>query len=174
MTGRMWCQTIIAVALLAAMIGVFHLHTRSNSSTIAADAPALTGMASVIDGDTIDIHGRRVRLHGIDAPESNQLCTLDGTRYRCGQKAAQALDDLIGRRTVSCARRGTDRYGRMVATCSVAGQDLGAWLVGHGHALAFRKYSRAYVEAEKRAKAARLGVWSGEFEEPWQWRAAHR
>ncbi|HXV23260.1 MAG TPA: thermonuclease family protein [Alphaproteobacteria bacterium] len=152
------------------MIGTFHLHTRSSSSTVEADAPRLTGVASVIDGDTLDIHGRRIRLHGIDAPESKQLCTLNGAKYRCGQMAALALSDFVGRGTVSCAQRDTDRYGRAVATCSVAGQDIGAWLVSHGHALAYRKYSRAYVQAEESAAAARVGIWAGEFEEPWEWR----
>ncbi len=172
MTGSVWRQASITAALIAAMIGTFHLHSRSSSSTVAAgaDAPRLAGVASVIDGDTLDIHGRRIRLYGIDAPESNQYCTLNEAKYRCGRKAALALSDFIGRRTVSCAKRDTDRYGRTVATCSVAGQDIGAWLVGHGHALAYRKYSRAYVRAEEDAAAAKIGIWAGEFEEPWEWR----
>ncbi len=96
----------------------------------------MAGQASVIDGDTIEIHGQRIRLHGINAPESGQLCYIDGKRWRCGQRAALALADKIGRRPVACAGRERDRYGRVVAVCRVAGEDLGAWLVGNGLALA--------------------------------------
>ena len=55
--------------------------------------PALadvTGTASVIDGDTIEVHGQRIRLHGIDAPESRQLCRLDGKSWQCGEVAANS------------------------------------------------------------------------------------
>jgi endonuclease YncB( thermonuclease family) len=128
------------------------------------------GTASVIDGDTLEIHGQRIRLYGIDAPESDQLCKENGQRYRCGQKAAIALSDFIGWRTVSCRQRDTDRYGRIVALCSVSDQDLGTWLVSNGHALAYRKYSLDYVGAERAAAAARIGIWAGEFDAPWEWR----
>jgi endonuclease YncB( thermonuclease family) len=75
----------------------------------------IAGVASVIDGDTLEIHGQRIRLFGIDTPESRQTCEDAASReWRCGQKAALALQDLIGRRTVTCRKRDTDRYGRMV------------------------------------------------------------
>ncbi len=120
--------------------------------------------------DTIEIHGRRIRLHGIDAPESDQLCTIGGSNYRCGQRAALALADFIGQRTVSCEQRDTDRYDRAVAVCSAGNQDLGAWLVGSGHALAYRRYSTAYVTEEAAAAAAHRGIWAGDFDAPWDWR----
>src|ERR1700751_3967576 len=93
-------------------------------------ADDLTGQASVIDGDTIEIHGTRIRLWGIDAPESTQLCRgEDSLQYRCGAKAANDLDAFIARRPVSCTPISLDQYGRPVATCSVDGADLGDWLV---------------------------------------------
>jgi len=87
----------------------------------------------VIDGDTLEIRGERIRLFGIDAPESGQTC-LDakGRSYRCGQKAALVLDARIGEGVVTCERKGMDRYGRVVALCRVFGEDLGAWMVGLG------------------------------------------
>ena len=85
--------------------------------------PALAdvaGVASVIDGDTIEVHGQRVRLHGIDAPESRQLCRLDGKPWQCGKDAANALADKIARRPVTCEDLGRDRYKRVIARCTVA------------------------------------------------------
>ena len=101
--------------------------------------PALAdvaGVASVIDGDTIEVHGQRIRLHGIDAPESRQLCRLDSKPWPCGKDAANALADKIGRRPVTCEDLGRDRYKRMVAKCTVAGEDLEKWMVTNGLALA--------------------------------------
>lgn len=147
--------------------------------TFAACAPAhaetLTGTASVVDGDTLEIHGTRIRLFGIDAPESGQLCTrTSGERWRCGQQAALALSDRIGRSTVSCRGRDTDRYGRMVAVCRSRGVDLNGWMVSQGWALAYRRYSTDYVPAENRAAQARRNIWSGSFDRPWEWRSARR
>ena len=141
----------------------------------AADPGEITGVASVIDGDTIDIHGTRIRLHGIDAPESKQLC-LDGVgkEWRCGQKAALALADRIGRSPVSCEKQDMDRYGRVVGQCSVGGTDVNAWLVAQGWAVAYQQYSRDYVGQEDEARAAGRGIWGGRFVMPWDWRRGQR
>jgi endonuclease YncB( thermonuclease family) len=134
----------------------------------------ISGTASVVDGDTLEVHGQRIRLWGIDAPESHQVCAKDGRAWMCGQKAALALSDFIGRRPVSCATVDRDRYGRLVARCSVAGQDLGAWLARSGWALDFRRYSRgAYAAETAAARRAQVGAWSGQFEAPWDWRREH-
>ena len=135
--------------------------------------PALAdvaGVASVIDGDTLEVQGQRIRLHGIDAPESRQLCRLDGKPWQCGKDAANALADKIARRPVTCEDLGRDRYKRIVARCSVAGEDLGAWMVANGLALAFRRYSLGYVDEEAGARTARRGIWASEFVKPWEWR----
>ena len=131
----------------------------------------MAGTASVIDGDTLEIHGVRVRLHGIDAPESRQTCERDGKEYRCGQRAALALSDWIGRRPVTCEAKNKDRYGRTVASCSVGGQDIGGWLVSQGHAVAYRRYGGAiYDKQEAGAKAGKRGVWAGTFQQPQEYR----
>ena len=114
----------------------------------------IAGTASVIDADTIEIHGVRIRLHGIGAPESSQT-RLDaaGQTWRCGQRAALALQDLIGRRTVTCDERNVDRYGRIVSRCLVGQVDINQWLVAQGLVLAYRRYSRDYLAAEEAARA---------------------
>ena len=104
----------------------------------AAGADAIAGRASIIDGDTLEIHGTRIRLHGIDAPESGQSCFEGRKQYRCGQRAALALANKIGRGTVSCTPKDRDRYGRVVAVCYSRGEDLNAWMVSQGWALAYR------------------------------------
>jgi len=137
-------------------------------------AAAVVGVASVIDGDTIEIHGQRIRLHGIDAPEASQLCELGGKPWRCGQASANALADYIGRRTVSCDPRDRDRYGRLVAACSVGGASISAWMVREGWAIAYRRYSQDFVADEAAARASRRGIWRSVFIVPWEWRAQHR
>jgi len=137
-------------------------------------APDLVGRASVIDGDTLEIRGVRIRMHGIDAPESRQTCEADDKQYRCGQKAAFALSDMIGNRSVRCDAKDKDRYGRVVAECFAGNTNLNADMVAQGWALAYRRYSKAYVGQEAEAKAAKLGMWRGTFMAPWDWRKAQR
>ena len=139
-----------------------------------AQAP-VTGTASVIDGDTIEIHGTRIRLHGIDAPESRQECRRpEGATWRCGQQAALALSNHIGRRPVTCKPLDRDRYGRVIATCSLSSGEINRWMVANGWAVSYRRYSLDYVADEDKARTAHLGIWAGPFEMPWDWRAAQR
>jgi len=144
------------------------------SLTAAASAADLIGQASIIDGDTIEIHGQRIRLFGIDAPEHDQLCEAGGNQYRCGQQAALALADQIGKQTVDCVPRDVDQYGRVVAVCSAAGEDLNAWMVRNGWALAYRHYSTAYEGDEDAAHLTGAGIWRGTFDAPWDWRQGKR
>jgi Staphylococcal nuclease homologue len=112
-------------------------------------APALAedliGQASVIDGDTLEIHGTRIRVFGIDAPESDQLCRNEKSDvYRCGQKTSNALFDFIARRPVECVEVDRDRYKRAVSVCTVGGTDIADWLVRNGLALDWPQYSQSY------------------------------
>lgn len=105
----------------------------------------ITGTPRVIDGDTIEVAGQRIRLHGIDAPEASQVCEAEGGPWRCGQEATFALANIIGRTWVECHERDRDRYGRIVAEFRIGGPkglDIGSWMVSEGWALAYREYSR--------------------------------
>jgi endonuclease YncB( thermonuclease family) len=140
----------------------------------ALAAEPITGRASATDGDTLVIHGARIRLFGIDAPESSQSCgDARGNPYPCGRRSAQALDERIQDRPVSCAPRDTDRYGRTVAVCSVGGQDLNGWMVRSGNAVAYTQYGRDYADAEAAARADRANIWQGPFENPADYRRQH-
>ena len=134
----------------------------------------ITGQPRVIDGDTLEVAGQRIRLHGIDAPESKQLCRRNGERWRCGKDATSALKAWLGNRAVSCEELDRDRYRRVVARCAVGGVDIGEWMVSQGWAVAYYLYSYDYSRAEQRAKSARRGLWAGEFEKPWKWRKEQR
>jgi endonuclease YncB( thermonuclease family) len=139
--------------------------------TASSEAAAIEGTASVVDGDTLEVRGERIRLYGIDAPESSQVCKRsNGKQWRCGQQAALALSEHIGRRPVSCDGRGKDSYGRTIAVCSVNGVDLNKWLVAEGWAVAYRKYSLDYVDAETEARVQGVGIWSGSFDMPGDYR----
>ena len=134
----------------------------------------ITGQASVIDGDTIEIHGKRIRLFGIDAPESSQTCTnSEGKEYRCGQRSASALADKIKGHAVECRQKDIDRYGRVVAVCLAGGEDINAWMVAQGWAIAYRQFSTDYVDRERNAANSKIGIWQGKFEPPSAWRSNH-
>ena len=136
-------------------------------------AETITGQASIIDGDTLEIHGTRIRLSGIDAPESTQLCRGDDSlQYQCGAKAANELDEHIGGRPVRCEGVGRDQYGRTVAVCSIAGEDVGDWLVREGLAFDWPRYSKGrYAGAQKEAERGGRGVC---YVVPWDYRACIR
>ncbi len=123
--------------------------------------------------------GIEVRLHGIDAFELRQTCTgLDGEPWPCGNSGKEYLKEVIRDEPVTCfgggPGQGQDRYGREIALCYLGDRNLSEEIVRVGLALAFRRYSDAYVEAEEWAHAQRVGVWAGSFVPPWDWRRGVR
>jgi endonuclease YncB( thermonuclease family) len=140
---------------------------RLGISLLLLPAPALaqsvSGEATVIDGDTLVVGGERIRLFGIDAPELDQTCSLEGSSWACGEEAAAQLRSITVGQIVNCVGVERDQHARIVATCSAAGYDLGATMVEYGWAVAFRKYSTNYVAHEHRAKAAKAGIWRSDF-----------
>ena len=141
------------------------------SSTALAD---ITGFASVIDGDTIDISGARIRLNGIDTPEIEQICRRNGFIWHCGVEATKVMRHLTKGKSVTCIGNTKDQYGRLIANCFVGGLNLNATIVESGMALAYRQYSLEYVEQEDFARETEQGLWSGEFIAPWDWRKGKR
>ena len=109
----------------------------------------ITGKPRIIDGDTIEIAGERIRLHGIDAPEAKQTCTdQSGKEWRCGQEATWALGRIIETYWVRCEGNERDKFGRLIAKCFTGPYDIEAKMVQQGWAVAYRKYSTGYVAEE--------------------------
>jgi endonuclease YncB( thermonuclease family) len=146
------------------------------TTAAAAQEGPIIGTATIINADTLEIHSDRVRLQGIDAPESSQQCTdAAWVVYLCGSRAAVALTDFINRRPVECFEVDRDRYGRMVARCEVAGVDLSEWLVRQGWALDWPRYSKgAYALEQAEARNAGRDIWAGRFAKPWDFRECTR
>lgn len=153
------------------MAAVAAMLMAASQAAITAEAVTVTGMAKAIDGDTLEIRGQRVRIQGIDAPETGQTCDLVSRTIPCGQEATEALARKVGRNQVTCTGTERDRYDRLIAVCLVGGIDVGGWLIEQGRAVAFLKYSRDYVAVERRAKEKKAGIWSTTFLMPWDYRA---
>ena len=126
---------------------------------------------SIIDGDSFRLRGRRIQLHGIDAPELDQICEVKGQKVACGQFSRQALIKLTVGVLVQCDRLDTDPNGYDDSRCSADGLDISSAMVRSGHAVAYRAHSMDYVSDEDRAKGRKFGLWRGTFQMPWQWRA---
>jgi endonuclease YncB( thermonuclease family) len=133
--------------------------------------PPIVGQAWIVDGDSLRMGGRSIRLDGIDAPEWDQTCLdANGRTWRCGRAASRALRERIHGQTVSCQPRAIDRYGRTIAVCTLAdGSDVNAWMVRQGWAIA-SGFSGIYASEEAEAKAAKRGIWDGTFISPANWR----
>jgi|SRR5882724_1382818 len=136
-----------------------------------AKAADISGMPKVVDGDTLVIGATKIRLEGIDAPETDQIClNAKGDHWTCGIEARDKLQAHIEGQVVSCLSNGTDVYQRSLATCSLKGEDLSGWMVREGWALAYLKYSSAYQQIEEDARVHQRGLWRGAFIAPWDWR----
>ena len=158
--GPGWIVPLLAVATLMAMtVGWFDIASRP-----------LAGLARAVDGDTLSVGTQRIRLLGLDAPELQQSCVdTGGIAWACGSRARAFLADLLKRGAVVCAHSGYDAYRRVLASCRIDGDDIGAQIVAAGWAVG----DFGYIAEQGAARAARLGIWSGSFLAPAEWRRTH-
>ena len=126
---------------------------------------------TVIDGDTIRLGDVKIRFSGIDAPEINQTCVASEGKVACGKISRDLLIEKVTNNKISCTDEGKDFYGRVLGECFVKGESLSSYLVREGFAFAYRKYSNKYIEDEEYAKFNKLGMWSMEFQYPWDYRS---
>lgn len=172
-TGSQWSASIQRAAAVVAVI-ILGLSVEP----AAADSVVSGKVDGIVDGDTLIIDDARVRLWGVDAPESKQQCQrADGTLLACGADAASYLGRLIGTAHVVCTRRDVDRHKRIVGICrtSPQGVDLGLEMVRSGWAVDYTTYSAGwYRNAEYEARAIKAGMWAGRFDPPAAWRRARK
>ena len=126
---------------------------------------------TVVDGDTIKLGDIKIRFSGIDAPEIKQTCIASEGKVACGKISKDTLIAKVTNNKISCTDEGKDVYGRVLGECFVNGQSLSSYLVREGFAFAYRKYSNKYIQDEEYAKSNKLGMWSMEFEYPWDFRS---
>lgn len=158
----------VAFALAGAFLAAPLLVTGGNARSLPA---GISGTAAVIDGDTLEIDHQRIRLEGIDAPETAQTCGRRWFgRWACGTGAAKTLARLVAGHPITCRSKGGDKYGRMLGVCYVGETDINAEMVRTGFAWAFVKYSDTYVAEEAKAREAKAGIWQGEAEPAWIFR----
>ena len=132
--------------------------------------PPVSGLARASDGDSFRLGDDRIRLLGLDAPELAQDCTADsGQAWPCGRAARARMAELLAAGPADCRPEEVDQYGRLLATCSINGRDIGATMVAEGLAVS----SGRYWTEEEAARNARLGIWSGDFAAPRTWRDDH-
>ena len=124
----------------------------------------------IIDGDTIHLNGEKIRFSGIDTPEIKQTCVKNNEIIKCGILARELLIKIIANNKINCIREGKDQYKRILAECFVNNESLSSYLVKSGYAFAYRKYSKKFVEEEDYARINNLGMWSMNFEYPWDYR----
>jgi endonuclease YncB( thermonuclease family) len=152
-----------AAAIIALAVMVAALFNRQSDELV-------TGKARAIDGDSLVVEGREMRLKGIDAPEAQQTCHLAGQTMPCGRQASAALQRWLNRGVVLCTGNETDRYGRLLVVCRVNGTDINADLVRNGFAVDYG----LYPAEEREARAQYRGLWAGEFERPETYRRRQR
>ncbi len=150
------------------------------STSSISNENIISGKAKIIDGDTLKINSKKIRLFGIDAPEKKQICKKIYVSffifnfqkdYKCGEESTLALVKKTKNKKVKCfIEDEKDRYKRNIGTCFIKKQDINAWLVKNGYALAYKKYSKKYELFEEYAKENKLGIWRGTFTRPEKWR----
>ena len=159
---------------MAVKILIFNLFLILIFFSTVLSGKTIFGKAKVIDGDTIHIYKNKIRLHAIDAPETNQTCNRNNKVWNCGIESTKFLKKLIGKNKIKCITTGKDQYNRFIGICYKNNLDLNSEMVLNGWAIAYRYYSMDYVEEEEVAKQQKKGVWSGEFEEPYLFRKKNK
>jgi endonuclease YncB( thermonuclease family) len=152
---------------------IFRALRRSAAILLALAAGIVPAAADqVIDGDTLEVEGQRMRLYGIDAVELGQTCLdVHGQPWHCGAAAKAALAELVQGQAIACTVLDDTPAEGYVAQCKVRDEiDLGAYMVRSGLALADPEVADGYRAEQAAAKAAAAGIWGGTFNPPWEWR----
>ncbi|MEM9279832.1 MAG: thermonuclease family protein [Pseudomonadota bacterium] len=148
-------------------VTLFLLLLAGSSAWLAVlSADEVSGTARVIDGDSLMVGEREIRLYGIDAPEYRQMCNASSQAYPCGREAAGYLRELVRHADVACRGNELDKYERLIAVCKIAGIDINREMVLNGWAVSFGDYESEQADARNQS----AGLWQSEFDLPSQWR----
>jgi len=159
----------LVIKLSLSLFSILILLSLPNLS--ASAEKTIIGKAQVIDGDTIKINGKKIRLFGIDAPEKNQICSKKNSNsYNCGLASTKFLKEIIKNEKIECTYKNLDRYGRILGICG----DINGKMVEFGHAVAYVRYSKKYLSLQRKAKNEKRGIWSGKFDMPEDWRRKNK
>ncbi|OYW10256.1 MAG: hypothetical protein B7Z53_01385 [Rhodospirillales bacterium 12-71-4] len=171
---RRWRGPLVALSaalIVAGLSGIGLPPDLMGSAPREQDWSALAAEVRVVDGDTLRLGDRTLRLSGIDAPERGQSCSdAAGRWFDCGAAAAEALSRLVNGRSVLCRVHGRDRYGRGLGRCTAGGAELNHGLVTAGWALAYDEDDSGMLAVEAAARTAGRGLWAGSFTRPDAWR----
>ena len=137
-------------------------------------AKTINGKPRIIDGDTIHIKSNKIRLHGIDAPETKQTCKIGNEEWYCGKQSTKELKKLINKQNVECVINDVDVYNRYIAICYIDEININQWMVKNGWAIAYRYYSKDYINEEEYADDNKLGIWKSKFIEPYLYRKKNK
>ena len=151
---------------------IFSIILLSFSNSVLAKT--INGKPRIIDGDTIHIKSNKIRLHGIDAPETKQTCKIGNEEWYCGKQSTKELKKLINKQNVECVINDVDIYNRYVAICYVDEININQWMVKNGWAIAYRYYSKDYINEEEYADDNKLGIWKSKFIEPYLYRKKNK
>ena len=129
-----------------------------------AAAQEHSGIPRVVDGNTIIINFQKIRLHGIEAPNAEQLCEIDGESWLCGWEATNALAHIVGRHWVSCRQDGLNEGGVVGATCFAGNVlNINAWMVRNGWATAQNQTNTRFLQLEIIAQQEQIGIWRTKY-----------
>lgn len=157
---------ILGIVLLMAVLTDLSQTPESGTSFPKENPPI------VVDGDTIKANGLRYRLLGVDTPEMNQQCKMEGICFDCGKAAKAFTEEYVTKHDIHCAGDKKDRYGRLLAICYDQQQQgsLNEALVAAGYGFVDPRYSKLYQSEQEEAKASKRGLWASDFHFPWEWR----
>ena len=141
-------------------------------SATAARAITITGPAEVIKPYSFTLEDYQVFLLGVDSVESKQACTISGKTWECWAAAQRQLETILSEGTVTCdSLVVADAPMRMIASCTVNGEDVGRRFVGAGFGITIPAETARYEDVQAEARSARAGLWQGTFSPPAIWRS---